>query len=100
MLRLAGEVDAQLAQRALVHAGEYDGGVGLAAAQLLELLERQLGQRIGGGADAQRLQDFVGVQARVAAAQLVDREILKRLYDHLGEQVELLIDAAQRLEGV
>ena len=88
VLGLAGEVDAQLAQGALVHAGEDDRGVGLAAPQLCQLLQGQLGQRVGDGADGQGLQDLVRVQARVCAAQIVDLQVLNGLDDGLADQVQ------------
>ena len=76
--RLAGDVDAQAAEDLLVHRGEDDRGMDLAAAQLVQLLHRKLGGRVGGRADGEGDQHLVGVQARVAVAQMVDLQVLDR----------------------
>ena len=96
----AGQIQAQLAEHALVRLGEDDGGVGLAARQLRQLFHRLFGVVVGDGADGQRDQDLVGVQPGVAVAHVGDLEVLYRLDDGGGDQLDLVGDAGQLLQGV
>ena len=69
ILGLAGEAQAQAAVGAAVHRGEDDGGVGLAPPQGGELIQRPLGQRVGGGGDGQGDQRLIGVEPGVDGAR-------------------------------
>ena len=72
----------------------------VAAAQVLQLGQGPGGGLVGGGGHRQGDEDLVGVQARVAAAQVAGLEGLDRLDGLLGEQVDVPVDARQALEGV
>ena len=100
VLGLAGQVDSQLAEGALVHMGQDDGGMGLAAPQLGQLAQGQLGGGVGGRADGQGHQDFIGVQARVPVAQMLDFQVLDGFDDNGGDEVDVFLNAAQSLQGV
>ena len=87
---LAGEVDAQAFENLFVHWGEDDGGVDLAALELGELLHGQLRQGVGGCADGQGNQGFVGVQPGIPVAQVGHLQVLDGVQDHRGHQVHLV----------
>ena len=97
VLGLAGEVDTQAAEGVLVHVGEDNRGVGLAAPQLFQLGHGQLGGGVGGRADGQGDEDFIGVQPGVHAAQMGGLQLLDGLDDNGGDEVDILGDAAQGL---
>ena len=97
---LTGEVHPQTLEGVGVHAGQDDGGVHIAALELGELPQRDGGSLILGGRAGQRDEDLIGVQAGVAAAEVVGLEGLDRLDGAGGDEVDLLIDAGQLLEGV
>ena len=84
---LAGEAQAQAAVGAAVHRGEDDGGVGLAPPQGGELIQRPLGQRVGGGGDGQGDQRLIGVEPGVDGAQVVDLHGLDGLDGLPGDEV-------------
>ena len=95
-----GDVHAQALEGILVRLGEDHAGVGLAAVELLELLDGRGGGGRGGRADRQSDQHLVDVQPRVAVAQVTGLEILNRLDDRGGDQVDLVRDARQLLQRV
>ena len=69
VLRLAGQVHAQAAEHLLIRGGKDHRGVHLTAAQRAQLVQRGLCLGVAGGADGQRQQHLLGVQAGVLAAQ-------------------------------
>ena len=50
---LGGDVYAQLSKKIFVHMGQDNGGVGLAALEIIQLLYGAAGHGIGDGADGQ-----------------------------------------------
>lgn len=97
---LAGQIHAQLLHGIHIHAGQDDGGVHIAALQVGELLEGGCSSGILRGRAGQGNQDLVGVQTGVLAAQIVGLERLDGLDGGSADQVGLLRDAGQCLEGI
>ena len=62
VLRLTADVDAQPVIQLRVLLRQDDGEVGIAAPQLVQLLQHQLRQRVGDGGDGQGDEHLVGVQ--------------------------------------
>ena len=89
-VRLAGDVDLELAEGVLVHAGEDDAGVRLAAGELFELLHGDLRRRVRDRAYGESDEHLVRVQAGVAVAEMGDLEMLDRL-DDLGRDERGLV---------
>ena len=58
---LEGDIYSQLLKQVLVHMGEDDGGVGLAALELVQLFDGAAGHGVGDGADGQGYEQLVGV---------------------------------------
>ena len=97
---LAGEVHSQTLDGVRIHAGQDDRGVHVAALELGELLQSDSSRLILGGRAGQRDQDLIGVQAGIPAAEVVGLEGLDGLDGAGGDQVDLMVDAGQLLEGV
>ena len=72
----------------------------VAALELGELLQSDSSRLILGGRAGQRDQDLIGVQAGIPAAEVVGLEGLDGLDGAGGDQVDLMVDAGQLLEGV
>ena len=89
-MRLAGQVDAELAVDIRVDLGEYNRGVCLAAAQERERVECFLRGLALDRAHGERDENFVRVQARVVVAEDVRLERLYRL-DNAGIDEQLLL---------
>ena len=83
-----------------IHAGQDDRGVHITALELGELLQSDSSRLILGGRAGQRDQDLIGVQAGIPAAEVVGLEGLDGLDGAGGDQVDLMVDAGQLLEGV
>ena len=99
-MRLKRDVDLELLEHILVHVREDDGRVRLAVRELCQLLHGDLGGRVACGADAQRDEHLVGVQARVVVAEVFDLQMLDRLDDVGRDERDVLRDAAKVLERV
>ena len=97
---LAGDVYADAAEGVLVHAGENDRGVGVAAAELVQLLNCFGSKGVGCGTDGKGDENLVGVQTRVDVAQICCLQMLNRLHYRAGEQRQIVGDIGQCLEGV
>ena len=98
--RLERDVHLELFEHVFVHVREDDGRVRLAVRELFELLHGDLGGRVAHGADAQRHEHLVGVQARVVVAQMLDLQVLDRLDDLGRDERDVLRDAAEVFERV
>ena len=66
---LAGEVDAEFLEDALVDLGEDDTGVCLQPGQLGDLVQGQLGGGVGDRGDGEGDQQFIQVQERAVVAE-------------------------------
>ena len=93
VMRLAGEVHAELFENAGIDLREHDGGMDLAAGKLGKLRERELRDRVGRRRNGQRNQHFVGVQTGVVVAETLDLELLDRLDAYALFTVCMLIPA-------
>ena len=99
-MRLKRDVDLELLEHILVHVREDDGRVRLTVRELCQLLHGDLGGRVACGADAQRDEHLVGVQARVVVAEVFDLQMLDRLDDVRRDERDVLRDAAKVLERI
>ena len=97
VLWFAGEVQAEAAQSRVIDMAEDDGGVRFASAEPPELAHRQFGGRVGGGADGEGDKDLVRMQAGVLVAEMPGFQILDRLNDNGGDEMDLVLDAAKDL---
>ena len=79
---LTGKVYAQTLEGLFVHSRKQHGGMCLAPMQLGQLLHGLAGQGIGGCRAGQCDQNFIGVQAGVAAAKVAGLESLNGLNAH------------------
>ena len=77
--RLGGQFDAETFEGLDINLRQHDGGVNLAAAQFFELFQGDLCVFVGSGAHGQRDQNFIGVETRVAASEVLDFQLLDRL---------------------
>lgn len=98
VMRLAGEVHAELFENAGIDLREHDGGMDLAAGKLGKLRERKLCHRVGRRRDGQRDQHLVGVQTRVVVAETFNLELLDRLDDELRQNVQVVRQTGERFE--
>ena len=98
--RFTGKAHAELCIGAGVRRGEDDGGMGLALPKLGELVQRPPGQGIGGGADGQSDEGLIGVEPGIRASQMLDLHGLDGLDGLPGDEVVLMADPGQALEGV
>ena len=98
--RLKRDVHAQTLEHALVDGGQNDGRMHLAAAKRGQRLHGQLRRRIRDGADGQRDQHLVGVQAGVGVAEMLDLQMLDRCEDHGGDEIYAVVDPGGELDGV
>ena len=99
-MRLKRDVYLELLEHILVHVREDDGRVRLTVRELCQLLHGDLSGRVACGADAQRDEHLVGVQARVMIAEVFDLQVLDRLDDVGRDECDVLRDAAKVLERV
>ena len=74
--------------------------MGLALPKLGELVQRPPGQGIGGGADGQSDEGLIGVEPGIRASQMLDLHGLDGLDGLPGDEVVLMADPGQALEGV
>ena len=95
--RLAGQVGAEAHDDFLVNRGQEDRGMNLAAAQLIQLLERLCHHGVGHGADGQRQKHLIRMQARVAAAQMLHLQGLDRRQDGGRKKLNAVVNSCQTL---
>lgn len=100
MLGLKGDIYAQLLEQFLIHVREDNRGVGLAAAQLVQLFDSAAGHGIGDRADGQGDKQLIGVQAGIVVAHVLHLEMLDRLDNAGGNEGQLLIYAGQIFERI
>ena len=82
---LGGQFDAETFEGLNINLRQHDGGVNLAAAQFFELFQGDLCVFVGSGAHGQRDQNFIGVETRVAASEVLDFQLLDRLDRDRGD---------------
>ena len=71
--RLGGQFDAETFEGLDINLRQHDGGVNLAAAQFFGSCSRAIcACLVGSGAHGQRDQNFIGVETRVAASEVLD----------------------------
>ena len=100
VMRLAGEVHPEAVEDVGVDVREYDGGVHVAAGEGGERVHGLFGVGVGDGADAERYEHLVGVQARVVVAHVLGLEVLYGLDDARGDERNLVRYAAEVFERV
>ena len=98
--RLAGLVDPEFFEHALVDLGENDGGVGVEPCQKGKRIEGLLGIFILDCCDRKDDQDLIEVEQGIALSQVVDHEILAGLDHHRGEEFDLFRNLSQVFERV
>ena len=72
----------------------------LAAAQLAELINRKLCQRICDSANGKRNKQLVGVQARIVISEVLYFQVLDRLDDAGSNEQQLLVNAGKLFKRV
>ena len=100
VLRLTADVDAEPLVEVAVLLGDDDREVRIAAAKRAELLLHERGQRVRQAGDRERDEHLVGVQARVAVAEVLRLELADGLDRLIANDLELKVDALDMLEGV
>ena len=98
--RLAGEIDAQFLENFLVNFAQHDSAVNLAAAQFRQLLKRLTAVFVVFREHRERHQNFVGVQARVVSAEILNLRVLNRLNHRLRNQFDFVVDVAKMFHHV
>ena len=99
--RLEGDVYTELFEKGFVRAREDNARVCLTAAELVQLVDGEPGPRVVYGDDRKRDEQLVGVHPRVVVPQMLDLEVLYRLYDlRRHQQLLLRVDRGQRPGGV
>ena len=100
ILGLTADVDAQAFIELGILLREDDGEVGIATPEIVQLLQHPLRQRIGDGGDGQGDEHLVRVQAGIVVAQVPELHIADGCDDGGRQQIQLLVDAGQELDGV
>ena len=98
--RLGGQFDAETFEGLDINLRQHDGGVNLAAAQFFELFQGDLRVFVGSGAHGQCDQNFIGVETRVAASEVLDFQLLDRLDRDRGDQVLIVRNIAKYLDSI
>lgn len=98
--RLGGQFDAETFKGLDINLRQHDGGVNLAAAQFFELFQGDLCVFVGSGAHRQRDQNFIGVETRVAASEVLDFQLLDRLDRDRRDQVLIVRNIAKYLDSI
>ena len=98
--RLGGQFDAETFEGLDINLRQHDGGVNLAAAQFFELFQGDLCVFVGSGAHGQRDQNFIGVETRVAASEVLDFQLLDRLDRDRRDQVLIVRNIAKYLDSI
>lgn len=97
---IAGKAYSELFENFAVHFAEHFGGVHLTSAKLREDFEGPAAVFVIAREDGEGYEDFVGVQARVVAVQVFGLGVLYRLYEGLWDELEVVVDAGEVLDGV
>ena len=98
--RRAGKVHAEAAEEGLVDIREDDGGVYFIAAEAGKLLHGELRMRIGCGADGERNEKLIGVQARIVASEVDGLQLLDRSNGFCGDELLLVRNAGVCLQDI
>ena len=94
------DVYTQAAEEVFVHFGKDHRGVGVASVEIVEHIHGFGGAFIGGGADGQSNEGFIGVEAGVVVAHVVHFEVLNG-FDHFSaDKFHFFVDACQMFQGV
>ena len=97
---LTGDIHAQPLEHVVIHGGDDDRRVHVAAVERAELLHGAHGVFIRRGADGQRQQHFIGVQAGVEALHIAGFEGLNGPDDRRGDELDLVGNAREHLERI
>ena len=100
MLRLKGDIDAQLFEQLLIHMGENNRGVSLAALELVQLFDGIACHGVCDRADGQGHQQFVSVQAGIAVAHMLNLKVLYRLYYLRRDKVKIIFHACKGFKRI
>ena len=97
---LKGDVHTQLLEKVRVYMGEDDRRMGLAAPQLVQLIDGIARHGIGHGADGQGDEQLVGMKPGIAVSQVLNFQMLYGLNNAWSDQKQLFVDTGQRFQGV
>ena len=97
---VAGEIHAKALKDVVVNLRENNSGMCFAVLEQGQLLHGDGGFLVSGGADGERQQHLVRVEARVVVAQIIALQRLNGLDDVRGNQVHALVNAAESLERI
>ena len=100
ILRLAGDVYAELFQNRHIDLGKDDRGVHVAVLQFSDLLESALSVGIGQRADGERDQYLVRVESRIVVSEIVHFQFLYGFDDIGGYKMNVVIYPAERFQRV
>ena len=98
--RRAGKVHAEAAEEGLVDIREDDGGVYFVAVEAGKLFHGELRMRIGCGADGERNEKLIGVQARIVASEVDGLQLLDRSNGFCGDELLLVRNAGVCLQDI
>ena len=98
--RRAGEVHAEAAEEGLVDIREDDGGVYFVAVEAGKLFHGELRMRIGCGADGERNEKLIGVQARIVASEVDGLQLLDRSNGFRRDELLLVRNAGVCLQDI
>ena len=93
-------MDAQALIELCVLLGENHREVGVAAPQIIQLLQHTLRQGIGDGGNGQGDEHLVGMEAGVVMPQVLDFHVADGSDDGGRQQVQILVNAPQKLDGI
>lgn len=97
---LAGDIHAELFEYAVVDLGENDGRMRVAVLEIGKRVHCAGGNWIGRGADGERDEHLVGMQARVVIAHVIDLQMLNRLDDAGGDELQFVRNIGKHLQRV
>ena len=97
---IAGEADAELVENLAVNLAQHHGGMNLTAAELREFLKGETAVRVLGAQHSEGNQHLIGVETRIAAAEIIHLHVLDRLDHGLRNELGTVVDAGEMLGGI
>ena len=77
--RFTGDIDSELSEHILIYAREHRGRMCIRILKIIQLLHRELCDRVGRSRHGQSDQSLIHVKSRIVIAHVIDLQILNRL---------------------
>ena len=77
--RFTGDIDSELSKHILIYAREHRGRMCIGILKVIQLLHRELCDRVGRSRHGQSDQSLIHMKSRIVIAHMIDLKILDRL---------------------